>query len=401
MPVAPYSQDVLTRIVNVNWGFPAQQGLLAEYSRSGSGIDPVPTAHALDSGDIFSGVNMGASGLGYTVLTTGLVCFGKPRDGPSCFLACTEYNLATDVRAGTIKRGTLNDDGDLVWESTAEGGEGLVALTFAGDAFHAVYCVDDGTFVATSFDGLIWSRVLAFPSQDQAVRGGTVAFNGDKKDSVGNVTEAGSYAAAGFVDIDTSGQDPAYFFGFIRSLSWSAAAAPPPPPASGNSSLSWNFGAVSGIDEDPGFEATHQQLPLPCTAAGGKGMFVAPAYSKVKTVVQLDEDLSLVAINTTAVIAVSSDGNSWSTVPLPGVTQGSYEQSGNSHGLAVVFIRTSKDEGYFLGSSFNFPGSESFTMLHRSDDGSSWSEIRQSSGAFYFTLSAIAKDLDSTTIVTI
>ena len=99
-------------------------------------------AIALDSGRVFNGVAAGASGLGYTVLTKGLVVFGSPRDGAGCFMAAPTYNYSTRQAAVKIRRGAIEKD-ELRWNDVAIGSETgaeLIALRFAGGAFHAVFC---------------------------------------------------------------------------------------------------------------------------------------------------------------------------------------------------------------------------------------------------------------------
>jgi hypothetical protein len=148
------------------------------------------------------------------------------------------------------------------------------------------------------------------------------------------------------------------------------------------------------------------------TVAGGKGTFAAAAYSKEKEIFEIPVAGSGTFrqfILQTAAAAVSSDGSKWSLKPLPGVVEGYYipsnegDSRGVSYGTAAAFIRTSADHGYFLcaaSSSNNDKGDVThYATLHRSDDGKSWSEEIRRTDGFFFTLSAIAKDLDKTTIV--
>lgn len=407
-----FAQDLLTRIINVHAAPVDQQGLIAEYpynTDDGLGV-PIATA---ESGEAFSGVAMGASGLGYTVLTKGLVCFGKPRDGAACFMAAADFDIGLSFeKTASIKRGALDEDGKLKWEP-AGGGKGLVALTFAGKAFHAVYLEDKfmgATRIETSFDGKTWNGSLGFPAE---TLGGAVAYNGT------------SYASAGEFTAITAGSDPSYTLGSYGNLAWATATAPA---EDGAMSLGWSSGSINGIDDNPGSQTGAGIIAVngACTVAGGRGSFVAATYDKNKIVVEIpsgggDTVVQRQVILQTAAAAHSTRGNSWSNTELSGVTNGFFEFSspggktrldfGGSMSTAVIYVRKREGAGYFLCAAHssttvqletNDPGTTSrFSTLHRSDDGQAWSTMRTKPDCLFFTLSAIARNLAKTTIVTL
>src|SRR5580765_8265493 len=136
-----------------------EQALVGVFSNIPYFAGATVKAIALDSKRTFDDVAAGASGLGFTVMTRGLICFGEPRDGEPCFMAVPGYKHDPNGGAQAIKRGTLRADGTLQW-SDIGGGIDLCALTFAGGAFHAVYCAKSGygpTRIDTSFDGKTWN----------------------------------------------------------------------------------------------------------------------------------------------------------------------------------------------------------------------------------------------------
>lgn len=396
--------DFLTRIINVSWGLVDQQGLLAEYPPGPGAPDfesiqdvmkGTPIAYALDSGRTFPGVNMGASGLGYTVLTPGLICFGKPRDGDACFLACPGFEYyASYGGSDALKKGILDDDGKLVWSGTGGGGGKLLALTFAEDAFFAIY--DDtataSTTIATSFDGDIWLSGSAFPaSGDLGALGGAVAATFKiVKDEDNKDKKIVTYVAAGLIV-----QDNSEFRNSHSNLMWATSI----------NGHEWISNSNMGMLAEPGiwFDIINDYA---CTIASGsvdkdRQVFVAAAATKteVPDPRPFVPPLPPFAMLTTGA-AVSETGNEWDTIKLPGALAAGLDQE--SWGLAVTFVQT-ETNGYFLlsdhelisgGLGHAIPQSN----LYKSFDGRTWSKIRTNNN-WMTTLSTIAKDLGATTII--
>jgi hypothetical protein len=386
----PFGQDLLTRIVNVHFLPVDQQGLVAEYRFTAYPTIGAPTAHALGSGDAFPGVNMGASGSGFTVLTPGLVCYGKPKNGAACFMASPNHDIKmSGQQSASIVRG-VPAAFHIEWMPAPIGGN-LVALTFAGEAFHAVFLDDwgnGGVRIETSFDGETWQAgsILA------PLYGGAVAFNGN------------SYVSVGFAPVDTPDDEPDYNVSSVPNLAWGIANVPP----------SWSPpGNVTGVNGNP---ASHTgagivSLNLARTVAGGGGVFVAATYDKITEVITLPAgDKQARVLLDTAAAANSTTGSSWTNVTLPGVVKGYLNVSndgdsgGGSYSTATVFVRTSDgSKGYFLVGAFSVEYDRDGTFTNystvcKSGDGHSWSETRRTTDGVFLTLSAIARDLSKTRI---
>lgn len=396
--------DFLTRIVNVSWDLIDQQGLLAEYL-PGSGapdfesisevMQGTPTAYALDSGRTFPGVNMGASGLGYTVFTRGLVCFGKPRDGDACFVVAPEFGYYEGSDA--LKKGILDESGELVWSAMGSGGSGkLVALTFAEDAFFATYYdVLTRTTTIATFDGHVWSSGSAFPaSGDLGAQGGAVAATFRIiKDEDGKDKKIVTYVAAGQIS-----QDNSEFANSASNLMW----------ATSTDGSTWSSSSNMGMMAEPG---TFYDIisNYACTIAAGaisanKQIFAAAAATKTlvpdPNPTELDPPPLPFAMRT-AGAAVSETGSDWATITLPGALEAGLDQL--SWGLAVTFVTTKEDNGYFLMSDHEYitgdPGHAiPKSNLYKSSDGRTWSKMRSNIN-WMSTLSAIDKDLGATMIV--
>ncbi len=384
MTDSAYSQDVLTRIYNVHWGGVDQQGLLAEYpplEGTAGVMDGMPTAYALDSGEVFEGVNAGASGLGYTVLTRGFVCFGKPRDGEACFIASPD--------ASPSQRGILDEDGVLVWSNVAIGGGAgfQTALTFAGDAFFAVFQEIEGPArIATSFDGINWATAQAFSGKD--AYGGAVAA---VQTAAPTPEEPAKYLYVACGEIEQKDDD---YGNVVQNLMWSTST-------DGNT---WSSGYNPGMMTEPG-TWYNLLLNFACTVAAGtvnkedgvsNDVLVAAAATKTQFVNHLTGDLYAMRRSGGA---MSTTGTSWNVTGVginPGLDQLSW-------GLAVTYCQSKdSDGGYFLMSDHEiFSDRLGDSNLYRSADGVSWSKVRTNKN-WMARLSAIASDLsDATKIVRI
>jgi hypothetical protein len=385
--------DFLQRIINVHWGTEIdQQGLLS--ARVGIGNPPAigvagpPIASALDSGDTFENVSSGASGLGYTVLTKGLVCFGQPRDADACFILSSGlYDPGT--LSTTLKKGTLGEDGKLVWQTVASKAVNLAALTFAGNAFFAVYAnnFDYTTIIETSFDGITWTSVHSFtPSSDKTPMAGGAVAAIENKDNPPSGTQPFQYVSVGVV----TQKDDSYR-GPTTNLAY----------ATSRTRDDWNFGFNPGMTANPGsftsvFTTGSNQAS---TVAGGNGKFIAAATLKTTFMEDVGGTPVPVVVGAAAV-ANSTTGRDWTTMALPGAFPGN--QDTNSNSTAVTFVRTKDDDGYFLCAALGFARGDAnpTSWLWKSSTGDDWTLIR-SDRNFYWTLSVIAKDLSATTIVVI
>jgi hypothetical protein len=425
----PVHEPWNTKIVDVHWGVADQQGLVAEYrinfnpvSGDTSLLYPDFTAYALTTGDVFDNVNMGASGFGYTVLTRGLICFGKPKNGPSCFLVAPDFDLRNPdsfTRSLMIRRGVIDpedDDNRLIWQPVG-GGAGLVALSFAGEAFFATYIIggnNGGARIEMSLDGINWAGTDVYPG-DIGSFGGSVANNGTK-------TKPGGYASAGYVVIDPDDfpDGGPTFSGDTFNLAWAAApprpvVVTPPDPEEGDPgtfTLDWHYNQAKGMNGQPGskLDAGYGPYSFGSTIGGGKKKFVAAGTRKENLLRNLPAGQPRRIPNHTAAACVSSNGTSWTPVVLPGVTQADHtfsnegDTDASSYGTCAAFIRTKADDGYFLcgqyGYNWRTDGAGGFeyndnTSVYKSDNGTSWGQVRNSagSGRMFLTLSAIDRDM--------
>jgi hypothetical protein len=390
--IGAYSPDLLTNIYNVQWGS-AQQGLLAEYP-PGPGaplfeniqdvMKGIPTAYALDSGEAFPGINMGASGLGYTVLTKGLVCFGQPRDGDACFIAAPGFQYYSNGGSDALKRGFLDADGKLVWKDTGDGTGKLIALAFAGEAFFAVHAkANGGSTISTSFDGENWISNPAF--SDEASMGGAVAAV-RKNDGELLYTSCGEIA-----------QPSEDIRNFVSNLAW----------ATSTDGSVWSAGSNPGSMAEPGVNYGIISN-YPCTVAAGevtedtevgqeiKQIFVAAAATKKR--IENPNDTNVPFAMLTAAPATSTTGESW-TVTAIGLPAGLDQFS---WGLAVVYCNGGQ---YFLMSDHEYISGEvghaiPKSNLYKSSDGKNWAKIRTNIN-WMSTLSVVASNLSATTIVTL
>jgi hypothetical protein len=245
-----------------------------------------------------------------------------------------------------------------------------------------------GGRIDTSFDGETWGRHNAFPlpSEDgEANIGGAVAALDLSPDDIPD-DKVYVYASVGQALVRTpEDADPPYTMGIVPNLSW----------ASSGNAVTWISKHNSGVDDGIGasdFLLGTAGLNQACSVAGGAGLFVAPAYTKR---IETTGDIPRTAIIPTAAIATSRDGAAWSPTPLPSATD-------NSAGMAVVFVKTTATTGVFYCTTTNSTedNTDTNSTLYTSFDGRAWQKIKTSDNShFYWTLSAVAKDLSATTIV--
>lgn len=387
-PNPPHGEDFFDRIVNVHWPeegglaalFIPMQGLLASYT--GAVLSGELIAQALDSGQTFSDTNMGATGMGYTVLTRGVICFGKPRNGDPCFLACPDCSNGAfaSVLRGTLSdiKGNLDDFSvELKWESVSEGK--VIAVSFAAGAFFIVYqdpTVHDPVTVEASYDGLNFSTTQAISANEQLNPvGGSVA-------GLEN-----SYVLGASVDVGTP-EDP--YYGIHGNLAWAISS----------DGVGWNFDYNSSLLGNPGaLIGQFFSIASASNIAAGNGVFVAASTDK-KSIIS---DSELPYITHTAAASMSTNGTDWSTNILPGAIAA----GGNSYSFStcVVFVptefdvKTGESIGYFLCGGYGNDEGTTKGGVWVSTTGSGWSQVLQNVETFNWTLSIIAKDLSQTKIV--
>ncbi len=399
----PYQSGLLSRITAIH--FPSRPVGVAEQGLLALDIGGASTAIALDTGESFSGISTGATGrlisaTPFTVLTPGIVVWGQPRNGNACFMAC--------VNGTTILRGIEDVGGDMegiVWNPVYTA-DGLIALSFAGGGFFVVYQPSDSgrldSSCAVSFDGLSFSEIgnlyggLPSLSLHDGLTPGSVAFNGR------------GYATAGMYFSDAN--YPQYLAARDSNMAW----------ASSGDGSSWSASCSPDEMTDPGMNADYINLASTgyayTTIAGGAGRFVAAATSR--SVFQSTfpvpgtggEEFSK-WVFPTAAAAVSNDGSSWTTVKLPGATEGNFVQhdatfysTAESDALSVAFVRTGGSGGYFIitaNGAMQSGGDTTSASWCWKGDGYSWQMVKQANDASLRILSAVAQNLSATKIVTV
>jgi hypothetical protein len=263
----------------------------------------------------------------------------------------------------------------------------VLAITFAGGAFFVVHCafeLDAPTFIMKSFDGINWTDYEAFPK----VTGSRGRFGGAVAAIRHPITGAPVYVSVGQIE-----QDDDNYTSVTHNLLWSSS----------DNGTDWSDPAFTpGMLEPPG---TWYNLleNYTCTVAGGniKGTPVFIAAAGVKTQVTNPRTGRFYA-PLTAAAARSTAELSWNTTTLPGALPGDLDQL--SFGLAVVFVKTSLINGYFLMTDHNFvtgdPANwgERTSTLYKSTDGIGWTRLRTNLN-WMATLSTVAKNLNPRTIV--
>src|SRR5580765_3377905 len=393
--IGAWAQDILTRVYNVHWDTEEEQQALLQIGDS---------AVALDTGESFHGIATGASGTlknDFTVLSSGVVVYGTPRDGDPCFMACTD--------GITIRRGSQADlDDPILWETVfivpaeVDSGWGLTALSFAGDAFFVGYQISElELFYTASFDGIHfkaignpYADVPTTASHAQQVSG-SVAKNGEVYATVGIFSHQDN-----FPEIITTD----------NNMMWSMS----------NDGRSWDSGFSYPEIANPGIRPDWIDLGSDggrayTTVAGGAGIFVAAGTVKSAFKRYTDDVIGDTSqnIHPTAAAVVSSDGSSWHGTPLPGAFTANYEPvvggglgtvTDESVSLSVAFIKQG-DNGYFVISANGTKVTSGDPLIAGSwcwkGDGHTWDMVKHSDAADFGVVSAIAKDLSSTTIVTI
>lgn len=395
----PYPSGLLADIVAIH--FPkkipipiAEQGLL----KIGN------SAVALDTGDTFPGMATGATGLlintkPFTILTPGIVVYGKPQHGRACFMACTD--------GATILRGHQDVGGDMegvVWDPVyTVPNNNFSALSFAGGVFFVVQFGSGkmDSACAVSFDGENFSEIgniyAGVPpiSVHDSLTPGAVAFNGR------------GYATSGYFLTDPNYPNVIVEGDF--NMAWASS-----PDASG-----WSVGYTPDEMTSPGSYPYGRGIAGFLTSiAGGAGRFIATAttrksFQSTFPVPGTSGTQFTIYVVSTAAAALSSDGNSWTATNLPGAIEGLYEDDGNasftnisnSASSSVVFVKTGVKTGYFVitarGSVDKPRQPTRFASWCWKGDGSSWQLVKQADDASLTVVSAIARDLSSTKILSV
>jgi len=389
--MAAIAYDILTRIIRIVRSLPGDQAVLgtAGYSTSGAGVGPYTTTISAN-GQTWKaafGDNTGtaASGLGYTVIgkggTTGRtpgafvglfvgatatrVAFGTPRDGAPCFIA---------VVGGTeIKRGVLNDAGQLVFSSVATIDEGYAfSCTFAGGAFFISYGVQDAyTLLAVSFNGTTFTMGIdAFADVQEHNLGTGYTDEADAQPTGGNVAydkTKNVYVTTGFyVRNYMVGEPPFEATSFERNFMASTSS----------NGITWT--ATYDISENA--EGIAGPRFTNSSVCFGKGKFWA--ITGVKHVGGFAADYR-------CGIAHSTDGKVWINVQLPNAVADGYSS-------CIRFFKakaTSDDEGFFVAGGIEFLGFDVpvVTKLWYSANGTAWTHHRTDDGARHWVLSAVGK----------
>jgi hypothetical protein len=287
----------------------------------------------------------------------------------------------------TLQLGILDDEGHLQWAETG-GEEGrLQALSFAGDAFFAIYSYyeqDRDDHIATSYDGVTWTSTEG----GAKITTGAVAAVKTGEDSEGR--QQYLYVACGeILHVDPDRE----FANRVDNLAWLTSS----------NGTDWVSDFNEGGMAEPGTKY-NIIANYACTVAGGSETFVAAAAAKTKIHDEIRNKDYAVLTSAPAESAPSTEGALEWNVTKVGIDAGLDQLS---WGLAATFIRTAADDGYFLmtdheiitgeGDSVAIPSS---TLYQAAASGGSWSTVKKTNN-WMATLSAIAKDLDGTTIVTI
>ena len=382
--MAAIAYDILTRIIRIVRSLPGEQAVLATavYSDFGATVGPYSTTRSAN-GQAWTaafGNNTGtaASGLGFTVIGRGgelndanglfvgstatRVAFGTPRDGASCFIA---------VVGGTdIKRGILNDAGQLVFSSVAAIAEGTAfSCTFAGGAFFISYGIQDvHTFLAVSFDGINFTMgVNAFPNVQDYNQGTGYTDEPNAQPAGGNVAydkNKNVYVTTGFyVRNYVVGEPPTETTSFERNFM----------AATSSNGITW--AATYDISENAaGIAGPRFTNSSVCFA---KGKFWA--ITGVKSA-------SVGAASYRCGFAHSTNGTVWTNVQLPNAVAEGYSS-------CIRFFKAkaiSDDEGFFVIGGIEI----GLTKLWYSANGTNWTHIRADSAARHWALSAVGKKVD-------
>lgn len=388
----PWRFDPLQIPVNIKTKALDQQWLLAisNWSRHNGDNASLHADLRASDGEGFANALGGASGSGITVIA-GAAAYGSitQRDGSkrNVFLACsTEMRVA---RLGTINNGGVS--WQTVW--SAEGNpfyNFITGISYANDRFFITFMAgEDGSRcnVISTKDGVAFSEKQApFPS-----RGNT---SGPYAGGVVYDETLDLYLMVGddFQDDDTTEFGYAYSQGFC----W----------ATSKDGLTWAGRQINGQFQNPGggghFVGNVDATSL-STVAAGNGVFVGAASQRhevMKTIIVSDgpgefhEDQAPYIISSCAV-AVSKNGTTWTTVPLPGAFWQQDEEEGDVGGtiVSVVFVEDESvrdkngNTGYFIACGYEgaAAGFEN-AKLWKSIDGETWSLIRSDTWSVFADL---------------
>ncbi|WP_375782922.1 hypothetical protein ACE10Z_23700 [Bradyrhizobium sp. Pha-3] len=416
----PYRFDFLQSIINIKFSSgPDQQWLLAITNGTGtiSGLNIASDVDVLAADGARWTAYAGASGLGFTVIA-GAVAYGKAtlNDGTTmnCFLAC-------DANMRSAKLGTLSN-GKISWQaawSVPTGGDHpedvfISSISYAKDRFFITFLDQNAVMnIVSTRDGKSFSVPQApLPSRGSGTGplGGGVAYV-----ETDAVHQTGVFAVIGYeLQDDTETED---HLAFSAGFCW----------ATSNNGTSWSGGKIEGVFEQPGGGGGYVgnlNLTSQSFIAAGNGVFVAAASKRNEVFEQVgvfDDEGNLIGtrdapyILTSAAVAVSTNGTSWSLVPLPGAifiqSNVDGDVGGTTTGVRFIQDKSYRDQrgntGYFVACGYEgaAQGFEN-AKLWKSVDGRSWSLIRSEThhipspaGGNYVGLSAIDKVISKVSVL--
>jgi hypothetical protein len=426
----PYRLDPYQNIINVQLT-PLKQAVIGQ--PIGGFSSATKMTMSTKDGLEFNTDNFGdntysaASGLGKNVVGRGynMVVFGKPRDGAACFIVVDSDWFVG--RINTIRRGALNDRGELEWTTIdtfpSNGGKSAYSCSFAGEAFFIQYPSPDGNEVhmAVSFDGKTFRKGIepfkgvndpSVANPDDVASnpagapiGGSVAY--DKKNNryvttgYFNHWYKSTFIIHGFEDIviDNTSVDANFMSSVSRDgLNWTPK-------------FDTSRGRGFPVSNDPSTDIACTGGVVSTVAfSDALGLFISPTLYK-----KVDQNLDNSATNDsldfpwyveTSAVATSSDGVNWTNHRVGSGGFIRYTTGAEfSFSMAVIFVKTgvvdkaSGSDGFFLlstngGKQLSGAPIRSPNEIWRSVDGMNWTSVRKSSTGFSSAMTLMNKNVD-------